>query len=264
MSDMKGIQLPRTKKEMVSVLETALKEISREMRTSPRHSLIYYNALSLSLEEVAMDMQFHNFFDVPEDWYYSLEITNRGSVLCLKHIAGVEEDEEGRSTVSYDEHFSLRTFPKAGLTVEEYAKKVGKKPVTVRQWIRRGQMRSAYRIGGEWRIPRICDGPAKSSLPVTYYLSGEALPLPEKFFGMRLNVRVLLILPEGKGKFSVWINGAPLGFGRKLYTDQERIELETLLLSTEGVTNDFSRIGHWPGVPEESRCMAVLRAGNMR
>ena len=48
------------------------------------------------------------------------------------------------------------------LTVEEYAKQNNVKVVTVRQWIRRGKLRTAIKMGGEWRIPELTSVPDKS------------------------------------------------------------------------------------------------------
>lgn len=47
------------------------------------------------------------------------------------------------------------------LTVDDYANTYGVNTGTVRQWIRRGKIRNAIKLGNEWRIPELTDMPTR-------------------------------------------------------------------------------------------------------
>ena len=66
----------------------------------------------------------------------------------------------------------------AYLTVEQYAEKYDVTVTAVRQWIRRGKLRSAVKMGRDWLIPELADRPQRGYEPVTYswqYLSDALL-----------------------------------------------------------------------------------------
>ena len=67
-------------------------------------------------------------------------------------------DEDGEPTsvsVMPGQTFELVTVPSALLSVEEYAAVYNVSVTTVRQWIRRGKIRSAIKNGCEWSIPEL-------------------------------------------------------------------------------------------------------------
>jgi len=53
-------------------------------------------------------------------------------------------------------------------TVEQYATIHQVTPTTVRQWIRRGKLRTAQKAGRDWLIPAIADKPTRGFKSVTY------------------------------------------------------------------------------------------------
>ena len=54
------------------------------------------------------------------------------------------------------------------LSVNEYARLSGVTDITVRQWIRRGKLRTAKKFGREWKIPALSAPPKRGYEPATY------------------------------------------------------------------------------------------------
>ncbi len=270
MSEYKWNYLPTSKKEVISVLDEASKDVVNEMRNNPNHTLQYYNALSSLLDKVIMEIASRKIFNAPDDWYYSFEVSNRNARLYLKHIHALIPAENTNAadnekyTVEFDECFSIINYPVESFSVEEYAKVTKNEPVTVRQWIRRGKLRNAFRVGGEWRIPAISDSPARGYSPVTYYVNCEHVPLRLNTLSSGIGIHNLTITPQGTGMFNIIADGRCLAIPPRLFTEQERIEIEQALLSNPNISNSDSPVGVWPNVTEVSRIPVVTRTGGMR
>lgn len=269
MSEYRWSYLPANKKAVISVLDKASKDVVNEMRNNPKHTLQYYNALSSLLDKVIMEIASRKIFNAPDEWYYSFEISNRNARLYLKHIHKLVLSENTnavdneRYTVEFDECFSIINYPVESFSVEEYAKVAKTEPVTVRQWIRRGKLRNAFRIGGEWRIPAISDIPSRGYSPVTYYVNCEYVPLHLDTLSSGIGIHNLTISPQGTGMFNIIADGRCLAIPPRLFTEQERIEIEQTLLSNPNISNSDSLVGIWPDVTEVSRIPAVIRTGGM-
>ena len=262
--------LPTTKQSVIETLNNANRSIVDEMRNNPLHTLQYYNALSLLLSKVIVEIESRNIFDAPSEWYYTFEVANKNARLFLKHICSIEdsdslgESENPKKTVEYDECFSIINYPVKSFSVEEYAKVAKTEPVTVRQWIRRGKLRSAFRIGGEWRIPAISDIPTRGYTPVTYYVNCEYVPLRLDTLSSGIRIHNLTIIPEGSGMFNIIADGRCLTFPPRLFTDKERIEIEQVLLSNPNISNSETVLRKWPEINEISHMIPVVRTGDMR
>ena len=261
--------LPTSKKEVIAVLDKASRDTVNEMRNAPKHTLQYYNALSFLFDKVIMEMASRNIFNAPDEWYYSFEVSNRNARLYLKHIHALIPAENTNAadnekyTVEFDECFSIINYPVESFSVEEYAKVTKNKPVTVRQWIRRGKLRNAFRVGGEWRIPAISDPPSRGYSPVTYYVNCEYVPLRLDTLSSGIGIHNLTITPQGIGMFNIIADGRCLAIPPRLFTEQERIEIEQALLSNPNISNSESLVGIWPNVTEVSRIPVVTRTGGM-
>lgn len=270
MSEYNWSYLPTNKKEVISILDKANKDIVSEMRNAPKHTLQYYNALSLFLDKVLVEIATRNIFNAPDEWYYSFEVSNRNARLYLKHIHKLIPTENANAadnmkyTVEFDECFSIINYPVESFSVDEYAKVTKTEPVTIRQWIRRGKLRNAFRIGGEWRIPTISDIPSRGYSPVTYHVNCEYVPLRLDTLSSGIGIHNLTITPQGTGMFNIVVDGRCLSIPPRLFTEQERIEIEQALLSNPNISNSDSLVGLWPDVSEVSRIPPVTRTGGMR
>ena len=258
--------LPRTKQAVIATLDNANRSIVNEMRNNPLHTVQYYNALSQLLNKVIIEIASRNIFDAPEGWFYSFVITNKSAALYIQHVAEIQMDENGNALLDVNEKFRLINYPVRLLTVEEYASVSKTEAGTVRQWIRRGKLRNAIKVGGEWRIPEITDPPTRGFTPVRYYNNGHFLSLPKEL-GVSLNQKPCIIdiykAKEEKG-YVVLFDYAPAMIPQRLLTDAEREKLELMLISNSNITNSSSVVGKWPQVKEVEKLVSINQSGNMR
>lgn len=258
--------LPTNKQSVIATLDNASRNIVSEMRNNPQHTLQYYNALSLLLDKVVVEIASRNIFNAPEGWFYSFEVTNKNAALYLRHVSDIQDNDEGNVVFDIDERFRLINYPVGLLTVEQFASRSKIEAGTVRQWIRRGKLRNAIKVGGEWRIPEITDPPTRGFTPVRYYNNGHFFSLPKEL-GVSLNQHPGVIdiykAKEEKG-YIVLFDYAPAFIPQKLLNDAEREKLELMLIGNPNITSSSSVVGKWPKVREVEKLISIRRSGGMR
>ena len=258
--------LPINKQTVIATLDNASRSVVSEMRNNPQHTLQYYNALSSLLDKVIVEIASRNIFDAPEGWFYSFEVTNKNAALYIRHVSEVQEDEDGNAIFDIDENFRLINYPVILLTVEQFAARSKIEAGTVRQWIRRGKLRNAIKVGGEWRIPEITDPPTRGFSPVRYYNNGHFFSLPKEL-GVSLNQHPGVIdiykAKEEKG-YIVLFDYAPALISQRFLADAEREKLELMLIGNPNITNSASVVGRWPKVKEAEKLVSIRRSGDMR
>ena len=258
--------LPTNKQSVIATLDNASKSVVSEMRNTPQHTLQYYNALSFLLDKVIVEIASRNIFDAPDGWFYSFEVTNKNAALYIRHVSEIQEDEDGNVVFDIDERFRLINYPVGLLTVEQFASRSKIEAGTVRQWIRRGKLRNAIKVGGEWRIPEITDPPTRGFTPVRYYNNGHFFSLPKEFgasFNQHPSVIDIYKSKEEKGYIALF-DYAPALISQRLLTDAEREKLELMLIGNPNIFNSASVVGKWPKVKEVERLMSIRRSGDMR
>ena len=258
--------LPTNKQSVIATLDNASKSVVSEMRNTPQHTLQYYNALSFLLDKVIVEIASRNIFDAPDGWFYSFEVTNKNAALYIRHVSEIQEDEDGNVVFDIDERFRLINYPVGLLTVEQFASHSKIEAGTVRQWIRRGKLRNAIKVGGEWRIPEITDPPTRGFTPVRYYNNGQFFFLPKEIgasFNQHPSVIDIYKSKEEKG-YIVLFDYAPAILPQKLLTDAEREKLELMLIGNPNITNSASVVGRWPKVKEAEKLVSISRSGDMR
>ena len=258
--------LPTNKQSVIATLDNASKNVMSEMRNNPQHTLQYYNALSFLLDKVIVEIASRNIFDAPDGWFYSFEVTNKNAALYIRHVSEIQEDEDGNVVFDIDERFRLINYPVGLLTVEQFASRSKIEAGTVRQWIRRGKLRNAIKVGGEWRIPEITDPPTRGFTPVRYYNNGQFFFLPKEIgasFNQHPSVIDIYKSKEEKG-YIVLFDYAPAILPQKLLTDAEREKLELMLIGNPNITNSASVVGRWPKVKEAEKLVSISRSGDMR
>ena len=122
-------------------------------------------------------------FTAPADfWAYSFEIASMGITLNLEHYSFIQFDFENEIEDSeVDATFPLISVKSSLLTVDDFAKLYDVKTVSVRQWIRRGKLRTAYKAGAEWRIPELTEFPARGYRPARYEWTEKLINLPDEY-----------------------------------------------------------------------------------
>ena len=258
--------LPTNKQSVIATLDNASKNVMSEMRNNPQHTLQYYNALSFLLDKVIVEIASRNIFDAPDGWFYSFEITNKNAAMYIRHVSEIQEDEDGSVVLDIDERFRLINYPVGLLTVEQFASRSKIEAGTVRQWIRRGKLRNAIKVGGEWRIPEITDPPTRGFTPVRYYNNGQFFFVPKEIgasFNQHPSVIDIYKSKEENG-YIVLFDYAPAILPQKLLPDAEREKLELMLIGNPNITNSASVVGRWPKVKEAEKLVSISRSGDMR
>ena len=195
--------------------------------------------------------------DIPtlsKPWYfYEYYVTSDSIELTLnKCDEDIEFDEEGYITSMTSTMEGIIFDVKAEyLTVEQYAKLYEVTTTTVRQWIRRGKLRTAKKVGRNWIIPEIADRPERGFKSVIYSWGTLDNRIIELFPFLINKTRIYLYQDEDDKKLFYAVTGIPRQTNREKVqlTSQERERLELMLIGSEDVeVDDFqSGITFLPG-----------------
>lgn len=192
--------------------------------------------------------------DIPtlyKPWYfYEYEMTNDSINLTLNKASDVkfDEEEEYISEMNFSVEQQLLEVKCKYLTVEEYANYHGVTTTTVRQWIRRGKLRSAKKNGRNWLIPELADKPKRGFESVTYHWSKLEATILDEFPNL-LNTEGIYIFQdeENKKQFYGLTRSYRIGNNKKIsLTIQQREKLELLLISSDNVEVDRLEVMYHP------------------
>ena len=177
-----------------SMLET--KElIGKAARSDVAHPSATYHSFFRLIDEFLEKVDKTILMNLLEPgWSYEYEITYEGISLLLSH-----RNDSGET----DQRFLLFTVPAQFLTVEEYAAKYKVGAVTVRQWIRRGKIRTAKKFGQEWRISELADPPRRGYTDGWYYWENPLSYLPEEFSYLKGYCEIYISQCEDKQRFRI-------------------------------------------------------------
>ena len=151
---------------LVWILETR-NRILKKAETDNLHSAAFYHAYENLLIKFEQKIKKTVLFEYLEDcWYYAMSITYSGAQLSLCHA---------------NKHFRLVAVDTKLLTVDDYANTYGVNTGTVRQWIRRGKIRNAIKLGNEWRIPELTDMPTRGYQTGIYMWMEYLKNLPKEY-----------------------------------------------------------------------------------
>ena len=176
--------------------------------------------------------------DIPriaKHWrYYHYEVTQDSIELTLWRCTEVTFDADGEvDTISSSEEYKLIEVKCDYLTVEQFASLHQVTDITVRQWIRRGKLRTAKKEGRDWLIPALTDKPTRGFMRVTYYWDSLPPEISEKFPWLRDSQSVYLHQGDDKKTFHCTTQR-----GQFVLDKVERERLELALIGAKGVTVD--------------------------
>ncbi len=180
-----------TKKDILEWLEKARERIKRKSETDIKHSAAFYHVYEKLLDSFIEKITQTVLFERLEDfWHYAITLSDEGAVLYLEHCTYQYHGE----TINYlsDQSFMLLYIHSKKLTVDEYAKAYGVTAGTVRQWIRRGKIRNAIKVGSEWRIPELTELPGRGYSSGVYMWYERLKNLPEEYAFLNDYVAVLI------------------------------------------------------------------------
>lgn len=222
-----------TKEDVLLWISEAKKRTKKKSETDNHHSAAFYHIYKDLLDKFEQEIRNTVLFVHLEDcWYYELSISYSGAQLSLLHANQGRIGDKGNVVVTEDQHFRLVTVRTRLLTVEDYANTYGVNAGTVRQWIRRGKIRSAVKIGNEWRIPELTDMPVRGYQSGVYIWTEYLRNLPKEYEFLR-KYRAVLFNQDSTNKNMFRITFVAQGVKSKdIFCDtQEREKIELFMIS---------------------------------
>lgn len=258
MTEMKNndstIELLTTKSDIHNKIDNIKNHISTELNSESLHSREFNIELYRLLTELEMELDGHKLPTLADDWYFAMTIDNHYACIHLRHLYDMENYD------GYDESYPLMTIPVKTYSSAEYAQLLNINEVTVRQWIRRGKLRSAYKIGNDWRIPVLTEKPQRGFSDITYHTQKTYISLSQ-YGCFAMHPKEIEIRKTGKtGEYMLIADGIP---SLRLLNEQDREKLEHLLIET-GIPNSDSIFLGYPEGKESDHTIPTMKTGGMR
>lgn len=174
----------RSKKEVLKRIDKKIARYKKEANEDRNTPAAFYSLLDSLLKTFKSRINEAVLFDtLPEWWVYRYSLEYDRFVLSMEHIKSIEfDDESGQFRCSYtDAEYPLIGFEFKTLSAGEYAELYGVGDGTVRQWIRRGKLRTATKVGNEWRIPVLTAPPRRGYDGAQYKWDKDIEDLPEEY-----------------------------------------------------------------------------------
>lgn len=177
-----------TKFDLLEDVRKRSEKILNKISNSTQHTTYYYNQYKEQLDEFYSQIKKTVLPKRLEPyWRYTYELTPNAFILLLEHVKELEAtvhadpEDEMVTSESIDQTFFLFAIESDHLSVDEYAKKYNVEGVTVRQWIHRGKLKTAQKVGKEWYIPVLTDIPGRGYEGGQYRIRGECEDAPDEF-----------------------------------------------------------------------------------
>ena len=195
-----------SKADVIASIDRKREHYLDEMRTTPIYPQNYYQIVLLFLDVFYEKVKGSILFDVlPDRWIYELRYEYDEFSLNIVHIKEYKLDDNLRfKSMRIDETYKLISVNPKGLSVANYAEIYGVGEGTVRQWIRRGKIRTAYKKGKEWVIPALSLPPSRGYESAQYKWSADIEDLTEEYAFLADYVLATFYRdPMDKGKYRV-------------------------------------------------------------
>lgn len=235
---------PSTKEEVLAYLETGRSRIVDKSKNDMHHSAAYYHRLLKLIEDFIGVVKNTVFLGrLEEYWFYSIYINYSGIKLALNHASITRENSRNTNNYTVDQQYILLTTKTKLLSVEQYAKAYDVETGTVRQWIRRGKIRSAVKNGNEWLIPELTEVPGRGYKSALYMWYEYLYDLPEEYSFLTDYTTVLINQSDvDKKKYIVTFTAGGVKPLVKEYDSKQREKLELFLISDPRIHNIESAI----------------------
>lgn len=235
-------------KTVLEVAKEKKKAIMERLKNSSDHSIAYCETMNNLLIDFIAKVAVNPIMTITDPWWgYSIEMENNKIELFLYRIDVIAftKKKDNKITCKWIDkrgNYSICKSSCKKLTVEEYADKYGVKPVTVRQWIRRGKLRSAEKIGSEWKIPELSDIPKRGYLLGHYMLNENcAEELPEEYQYLAKACLITIMQScTNRNIYNVYCFSKKGDCEKIQMNEREREKLELFLISTSYFNYMFS------------------------
>lgn len=172
-----------TQEDLLKEIEKKIRRYERKSDKNPYFHQKYYSLLIVTLHAFYKKVKNSVLFDqLPDYWAYYFEYNYDEFSVNMYHMDSFEVDEDmviRKSKV--DAIYKLITLSPMSFTVEQYSKLYEVAQGTVRQWIRRGKLRTAYKEGTEWKIPELTPPPSRGYESAQYKWINGIDNLPNEY-----------------------------------------------------------------------------------
>ena len=227
-----------TKKEqLIEWIDQEILHVEEKSKSDRKLSAAYYYAYLNLLGKLRSKVNGTVLFNNLEDfWFYSMSISSAGASLDLNWAWGCEIQADNKFHVKTGQTLTLLEVRAQYLTVSKYASDYGVDPGTVRQWIRRGKIRTAKKVGTIWLIPEMTAPPSRGYTPASYDIKIELSEIPEEFSFLSGCRQVGIFSRNGEpGFFTVFCTDSNHDTKKVIVDTPKRERLEVFLISNPDV-----------------------------
>lgn len=184
-------------------------------------------------------------------WFYHYEFTYKGIDLnlCTADNIEIDEVEEYVSSMTSAVEHTLISIECDYLTVEQFADIQGVTPITVRQWIRRGKLRSAKKNGRDWLIPSFEDKPSRGYTQVQYILEDQIQI--DEFPFVAICDSIFIHQDDDKTKYICIFINFQTGFRERMVLNRQEVESLELAILSSGKARPEGSIRFVPYIDRE-------------
>ena len=232
-----------SKQDLLKKFDCIIKTVNQKSQDDTRHSAAYYHVVNELLKNFQKKLVSTRLFTELEDWWaYELTLSYDGIYLFCNHYNFRGLAPDNKLDMVCDQEFILLSVKSQLLTVEQYAEQYGVESVTVRQWIRRGKIRTATKYGKEWRIPILTEPPTRGYSPASYSWKQPLTELPKGYEFLASYDKVLILqVPEAKRQYQLFFSTTDNIDIKKCIqvTEAEKEKLELFLIAHPLVKYDM-------------------------
>lgn len=232
-----------SKQDLLKKFDCIIKTVNQKSQDDTRHSAAYYHVVNELLKKFQKKLVSTRLFTELEDWWaYELTLSYDGIYLFCNHYNFHGLAPDNKLDMVCDQEFILLSVKSELLTVEQYAEQYGVESVTVRQWIRRGKIRTATKYGKEWRIPILTEPPTRGYSPASYSWKQPLTELPKGYEFLVAYDKVLILqIPEAKRQYQLFFSTTANIEIKKCIqvTEAEKEKLELFLIAHPLVKYDM-------------------------
>lgn len=172
-----------TQEDLLKRIERKIKKYEKEADENKHYPQKYFALMIVTLSAFYEKVKQSVLFDrLPDYWAYFLEYSYDEFSVNMYHMTAFEVDEDMAIRENHvDAIYKLITIHPMAFTVEQYSQLYDVGQGTVRQWIRRGKLRTAFKEGTEWKIPELTPPPSRGYEGAQYKWINGVENLPEEY-----------------------------------------------------------------------------------
>lgn len=243
-----------TKEEVLDFIDKMLRIINSYSERDKKRSSSYYHTVNEIMNEFRDLVDSAKLVENIDDfWCYDIDFDQVRIALILEYY-NVKGEDGDRLIEEREASYTLISISSELLNVEQFAALHDVEEGTVRQWIRRGKIRTAIKEGKEWRIPELTEKPDRGYSDASYAWYKELTDLPDGFdFLNDYCFAQLKQNSEDKKEYIVDLYGEENAEKEEFdkhhcikLTKREVENLELFLISNKDVYYKDSLIAIWP------------------